>query len=374
MDLKIGFLTIGEGGSNVGEYAAQKGFKVVAINSAKIDLDKLKAIPRDCRIHLDGWEGAGRNREVGKESILTHAERIFEKSNDVFNDCDLVFIVASTAGGTGSGGLPVCIEILTELEANIGVIAILPDKNESPKAHMNALECFSELSQFEQINSTFIIDNDRANKVFDGNDRTQIYHLSNKQLIDNLAEICGLTSQSSLISNFDKNDLLAILNERGCTVISTITVPTTYLKDPTDIISTIRNSWDDVCSPTIGYGQIVKAGVFGKIPKELTTMIDSKKIFEETGMPYDIVEAYYPNNEHPTHCRFYTILSGLAFPMEKLKQMEQNIQAIEQELMDKVEASRTQTFQTNSWSSKFKRNEKVKEKKESLSERLAKFK
>lgn len=374
MALKIGFLTIGEGGSNIGEYAAQKGFNVIAVNSAKIDLEKLKVIPRDCRIHLEGWEGAGRNREVGREAVISHAEKILEKANEKFHDCDLVFVVASTAGGTGSGGLPVGIEILSELKANIGAITILPDRSESAKAHMNALECFSELSQYEQLTSTFIIDNEKSNQVFKGHDRTQIYQLSNRQLIDYFFEVCSLTEQSSLISNFDKNDLLEILKERGCTVVSKVTIPTEDLTNSNEITNAIRYSWTGVCSPNIGYGQIVKAGVFGKIPRELTSMIDAKKVFEETGIPYDIVEAYYPNNENANHSIFYTLLSGLSFPMERLQKMEEEVKAVEQELIDKFEASRTQTFKTDSWGSKFKRNISKVEKKSTLSERLAKFK
>lgn len=355
-DLKIGFLAIGEGGSNIVEYAAEKGFSTIAINSAKIDLDKLKIIPEDCKIHLDGWEGAGRNRETGKQAVLAHTKSIFKKVSEKFKDFDMVFVVASTAGGTGSGGLPVTIEILTELEIPIGAVTILPDKNESPKAHMNALECFSDLSQFEQLNSTFIIDNDRANTIFKGYDKSEIYQSSNKQLIDNFAEICKLTSQASFVSNFDKNDLLEILNERGYTLISKVTVPTDELNNSDDIISTIRNSWDMVSSPNVGYGQIVKAGIFGIVPKKLTSMIDAKRIFEETGIPYDITEAYY-SNEDKENCTFYTILSGLSFPMSRLKKMEQEMQLIESELIEKIETSRTQSFQTSGWGSKFKRKE-----------------
>lgn len=262
MVIKIGLLCFGEGASNIGEYAAQRGFKVIAVNTANIDLEKLKVIPRDCRIHLEGWEGAGRNRDVGKEAVIAHVETIFEKAKDEFSDCDLVFAVGSTAGGTGSGALPIGVEILSEIKDFVGAITILPDKNESPKAYMNVLECFSELSQFEQLNSVFVIDNDKANRIFCGNDKTQIYQLSNQQLINNFSEICALTEQSSLVSNFDKYDLLEIINERGCTLISKINVPIEKIAEPNDIASVIKKSWSDVCSPDIGYGQIVKAGIF----------------------------------------------------------------------------------------------------------------
>ncbi|MDF2534018.1 MAG: hypothetical protein K0R18_175 [Bacillales bacterium] len=374
--LKIGFLTIGEGGSNIGEYAAGKGCPVIAVNSAKIDLGKLKAVPKDSRIHLAGWEGAGRNRDVGKEAMIAHAETISEKARVKHDECDIVFVVGSTGGGTGSGALPVGVEILSDFKKHVGAITILPALRESPKAHMNSLECFSEMSQFEDLGGVFTIDNEKAEEIFKGQDRTSIYELSNQQIIDNLVEVSALTGQSSYVSNFDKNDLLEVLSDRGCTVISKIIVPIDKLKNSLDIVNAIRDSWKQVCSPDIAYGQIVKAVVLGKIPKEMTSIIDVKKVFEETGMPYDIIEAYYPNTDHQNHCIFYTILSGLAFPVERLNQIEINVQKIEQDLMDRMESSRNQTFKTSNWNSKFKSNlGKEKERTTlSLAEKLAKYK
>lgn len=372
--MKIGFLTIGEGGSNIGEYAAQKGFPVITVNSAQVDLDKLKIIPKDSRIHLSGWEGAGRNREIGKEAMITHSEKIFEITNDKFEDCDMVFAVGSSAGGTGSGGLPIGIEILSGLDCSIGAITILPEIGESPKANMNALECFSELSKFENLGSVIVIDNEKSKKVFENKDKSKIYEESNKQFIDNLQDVMLLTRKSSYTSNFDKNDFLEIIGERGCTIIAKTVISTDEIKEPQNIADSIKDSWNKVCSPDLWKGQILKAAILGRVPKEITTMVDSNLIFKDTGTPYEIFEAYYPNDEFKNHCIFYTVLSGLVFPTERLNEIEKGIQLIEQSLIDKVEVARKQTFETTNWNTKFKRNSKKQENKPSLSDRLAKFK
>lgn len=372
--LKIGILAIGEAGANIGEYAAQKGCPVVAVNSAKIDLDKLQTIPKDSRIHLGGLEGAGRNRDVGREAIISHAETIFEKARVKFDDCDIIFVSASTGGGTGSGSLPIGIEIMSDLKRHVGAITILPSLNESPKARMNSLECFSEISQNERLSSVFVIDNEKANHLLSGKDKASIYQISNQQVIDNLIEVSMLTSQASYVSNFDKNDLLEVLGDRGCTIIGKIAIPITSIKNQLDIVNAIRESWKNVYSPDTAYGQVVKAVVLGKVPKELTSMIEVNKVFEDIGMPYDIIEAYYPNTEHQNHCIFYTILSGLAFPMERLNQIENDIQKIEQDLVEKVESSKNQVFKTSNWNSKFKNNVTKEKPTLSLTERLSKFK
>lgn len=371
--VKFGVLAIGEGGSSIGEYAAQKGFSVLAINTALIDFEKLKTVRPDSRIHLEGWEGAGRNREVGREAILTHSEKIYEKAKVVFKDCDMIYIAATTSGGTGSGGMSVGIEILSELNKRIGVITTLPEFSEGPKAHMNALECFSELSQIEQLGSVFSIDNERAKSIFKDGDKSKVLQLSNCQVIDHLVEVASLCSQPSYISNFDKNDFLGLLEERGSSVITKIHVPVKELKQASDIVTAIHQSIEQICAPRITSSQIVKAAVIGKIPREMMSIVEPKSIFQSIGTPYDIVEAYYSNKEHQNHCIFYTVMSGLSFPFERLKEIEEGVKNLEQELIDKVENSRSQKFETGNWSSKFKKKPES-QTKMSLSERLSKFK
>ncbi|MNV54041.1 Tubulin-like protein CetZ [compost metagenome] len=285
----------------------------------------------------------------------------------------MLFVSGTTPGGTGSGGIPVGIEILSDLNKRIGVITTLPEEQESPKAHMNALECFSELSQVEHLGSVFSIDNEKSKHIFDDGDKSKIYHTANKQIIDHLFEVGSLCSQTSLLSNFDKNDLLGILEERGSSVISKITVPIEEIKQPSDIAEVINKSFSQYCGPDVSKGQIVKAAIIGKLPPNLISLVDVKLIFQNIGTPYDIVEAYYSNEEHQNHCIFYVILSGLSFPLERLKKMEQNVSSVEQDLINRVEVSRNQKFETGNWTNKFK-NSKETPNKTSLAERLSKFK
>lgn len=369
--VKFGILSIGEGGSNIGEYASQKGFPVIAVNTAKIDLSKLKNVHEDSKIHLHGWEGAGRNREVGRESILHFGDQIFEKAKVKFNDCDLIFVAGSTSGGTGSGGLPIGIEIISAIKERVGVITTLPDEDESAKAQMNCLECFSELSNFEQLASMFIVDNQRFKEVFGEVNRSKYYQLSTQQVIDNLHEVSLLCSQTSYVSNFDKHDLMSILLERGVCLISKLQVPIESISNSDSFSQLIKGAMKKTCSPTIYDSQIVKAAILGKVSPDVTTLINTKNIFDN--IPYDLIEAYYTNSEHQNHGIFYSLASGLSFPMERLKSIEQSIKLVEQDLVDKFENSQSQKFESENWSSKFKKTKPSKEKL-SLSQRLERFK
>lgn len=372
--MKIGILSFGEAASQIAEFAISRGYEVIVANTAKLDLNKLKNVPTDCKLHLEGWEGAGRNREEGREAALIHAELIAQKVETKFHDCDVVFVAGSCGGGTGSGGLQVGIEIVSTIKNYVGVITTLPDINESVRAQMNTLECFSELSQFEQLGSVFILDNEKLRQNFPDKNKKELHVLSNTEFIDNLNEISRLTTQDSYLSNFDKNDFLDIINERGCTTISKIHIPAEEIKSDADLAKMIQKSWVLSSHPSGEQGQIVKAAILAKMPEKSTKLINHELIFQEIGMPYDIMEGYYYNEGNDNHYTIYTILSGLSFPNERLAQMESLSQQAEQKLMKQIETARTQTFSTNNWTSKFNRDNKKETPKESLKDRLARFK
>lgn len=370
--LKIGILSFGEAASQIAEYAHKKGFSVVVANTAKLDLNKIKNIEADCKIHLEGWEGAGRNRDEGKQAAVLFAEKISEKAKLKLQNCDLVLVAASCGGGTGSGALPVGIEIISEFKEYVSVITILPEAEESIRTQMNTLECFSELSQYEQLSSVFIIDNEKIKNVYKEKNKRMRYEISNSNFIDHLFEICSLTGQNAYLSNFDKNDLLDIISERGCASVSKLVMPVQDIKNEVDMAKAIQHSWLMNPHPTIEEGQIVKAAILAKIPEQYLHLINKELIFEHVGMPYDIMEGFYQNTGNENHFTIYTILSGLSFPNVRLNQIESISQNAEQKIVKQIEVARKQNFSTSNWTSKFSRNST--NKKESLKDRLERFK
>lgn len=354
--LKFGILGLGEGGTNIAEYAFMQGFKTVIANTAKIDLEKAKYIPQSCKIELGG-RGAGRERTVGIEAMINSAQEIYDKCEKEFSDCDAVFVVAAGGGGTGSGGLPIGLEILMGFHKYVGAIIILPDEMESPKAKMNTLECFGQLSEFDNLGSVFIIDNEKAKQIHTDFSRRNIYQVTNKQIIDFLVELNKLTSQSSYVSNFDAGDFLSVIQERGYTHISKADYYSDGLDNSYEIAKRIRDSWNQNYQPIFTDGQIRKGAIIGKIPERLSSKVDINLIFQETGIPYDFNDIYFNPDQNNFSSKvkntFYTILSGLAFPQTRLGKIDQGLKKIEDKLIDSFNKSQTQKFNTESWNSKF---------------------
>jgi cell division GTPase FtsZ len=364
--LKLGILGIGQGGTNIAEYAYVKGFKAVVVNTAQIDLDQAQYIPNDCKIHLGGI-GAGRDREVGTSAMISNADKIYEKCQKEFSECDAVFVAATGGGGTGSGGLPIGLEILMNFHKYVGALICLPDGMESPRAKMNTLECFSQISAFESLGSVFIADNQLAKELNPNWSRRKVYAATNKELIDMIVELNQLTDKPSYVSNFDASDLLGIIKERGYTLISKTEFYSDGRETKFDIAKKIRESWSQVYQPMFDKsGQIMRGAIIGKIDEKMSSKVDVDLIFQETGMPYDFNDVYFKPEERDDIVQqkrmpgtFYTILSGLAFPEDRLGKINDQLKSIENKLMNNFNAAQSQTFNTENWSSKFMKKSPV---------------
>lgn len=357
--LKFGILGIGQGGTNIAEYAFTKGFKAVIANTAQVDLDQAEYIPGDCKIHLGGM-GAGRDRTLGIQAMVENAERVLEKCQQEFINCDAVFVAATGGGGTGSGGLPVGLEILMSFHKYVGAIVVLPDDMESPKAKMNTLECFSQMSEFENLGSVFIIDNQKAKDANPTIGRKVIYSTTNKEIIDRLCELNELTDQPSYVANFDACDFLSIIQERGYTMVSRSDFYTHDEETKFEIAKRIRESWHKANQPMFNDGQILKAAILGKLNEKLASRVDTGLVFQETGVPYDFTDVYFPPEQSTfekisgkSKSTVYTIFSGLSFPEQRLGVMNGTLKLIEERLTNNFQKSQTQKFQTESWNNKF---------------------
>ena len=370
--LKFGILGLGQAGSNIAEYAITKGFTSVAVNTAKVDLNLLKYVPAENRLFLNGYNGAGRNRDIGKEAIVENAEALFELCKSKFEDCDVVFVAAAGGGGTGSGALPVAVDILLEMFSVVNVIFVLPDNLESPSSKMNAYDCFSQLSENTQVGSIFIIDNQKGKDLIPKDPKFKVHKTINKQIIDILYEINQLTERFSYTNNFDDRDLLDILYTRGCTLISKAVCNDNLYSD-NDVSSLIRSSWTETYSPVYNTENILKAAILGKIHHNASGNINLEQIFNGN-CPYDIKDSLYEPQGDQT-C-FYSIFSGLEFPQDRLYRMKNDIEKVQESLIKRIDTSQNQKINTVDWKINAPRIDKQLQNKDSisLSEKLKKFK
>lgn len=151
--LKVGVIGVGNGGGQAAMAAARHGHRVFVINTSDKDLDD-QVLAKEIKGHRVGdGRGSGKSRENavalltqnGNEEIL----EIFNNPNfkTVVEPCDIVVVLFSTGGGTGSGIGPVIADMVHKAYKHKVVIpyGILPKNSESVVAQANTIACVDEM-------------------------------------------------------------------------------------------------------------------------------------------------------------------------------------------------------------------------------------
>lgn len=207
--MRVALVGIGEGGSNmvddltgrVKEVERERDALIIpkvngqpavfSINLGKPDLLKLHHIPQDedHSILIGSQEfhgrGAGKINVDGAQQAKLSASRVIktiEVNSGNFNEVDAIFLFASTAGGTGSGGVSVFGDALKNAYPKIPVYAVLilpfatdyddPNKHEDVLAVVNTATCLNEVLNYSNVNATILVHNEQyvqVNKAAQGN-------------------------------------------------------------------------------------------------------------------------------------------------------------------------------------------------------------
>jgi len=288
---KIGFVCIGQAGGNIGQILESQGYNCLFINTSREDLDTLNT---KYRYHIEGGEGCNHNREKAISLIKKDYRRVLEEVQDKLYHQQLIYLVFSTGGGTGSGFAPILLEALSSTtNKSYGCITILPAFDEPLKAHMNAFKCYQELSTIEKLATVFTLDNEKLNKF---TINTHFVSLFNTAL--------DITNHLDTRGNIDKAELWEMLNTRGNAIITTCNSSSS-----TNLTSSIIKSWEQNVFADIERDKsIVYMGL------SLTADINLDDLKKYIGNPLDVFKNY---NRDQT----VTILSGLSFPKARINKI-----------------------------------------------------
>ena len=143
--LVSGVIGIGNAGSQVASLAVSEQMDAVVINSSENDLS---TIPDNViKFPLGDLRGAGKNREEAKKFLKDSIKKILQTDEFVefMDKKDVIFVVSSTGGGTGSGISPILTQILKKMfpDSYVILVGILPTLDEAYSTQINTLESVS---------------------------------------------------------------------------------------------------------------------------------------------------------------------------------------------------------------------------------------
>lgn len=361
--LKFGFIGVGQVGGLMADLAKEFHHESLAINTAKVDLNVLQHLEDNEKFHLVGYEGAGKDREIGKEAFLMHQDVIIEKIKERMKDCHVLFPVFALGGGTGSGITGSLLQLLVETfeDKVVSPIAFLPSRSESLRCKMNALEAFSELSMIEDIGSTFIIDNQQVMDLHHSFTLQERYVHTRLEFMNLLYTFNEFTNRESEISNLDNMDLLTVLSERGCSMLSEVTFEEEETIDDETVSNQLLSSLKYSVYAETTYHSFTKVACLLECPSSVTTTLNLDHALKHIGNPLESFKGIYETEKSKEKTKLSILIAGLPFPTMKLKQMEQDIKENEENFMQNITTSREQTFSVkDSWTTSLKKKRKIK--------------
>jgi cell division GTPase FtsZ len=220
--LDIAVIGLGQGGGNLAAEFARRGYRAMALNTARTDLSALGASnhptlseAQRLYIGIDGYDGAGADLNYGRQCVLESAERIREIVARHTEGADVVLLTAGLGGGTGSA-LSELVKVLQSLELPLTTLATLPADQESGIAKVNAVRAVSELVKISDLGLIFA-DNARLAELHGTLTLDEYFERINAIIVEPLDAFNRLNQRPGLhpIRTLDGEDLRTLLMSTG---------------------------------------------------------------------------------------------------------------------------------------------------------------
>ena len=165
--LNVGVIGLGNTGNQIAALAAEElKIPAMAINSSEKDLETIaNKIPKILISDTEGAsKGAGKNRALAKSYLKDSILSIISKEDvqTFISGLNVLFLVSSTGGGTGSGTALLMANIISSMfvDTHVIIVGILPVMSEALSAHVNSLEYLNELYGNLENQTYMLYDND----------------------------------------------------------------------------------------------------------------------------------------------------------------------------------------------------------------------
>ena len=182
--MKLTVIGLGQCGSRIADHFARLNLKartqrkatiaptVIAVNTDQADLTGLRFIKNDFQhrvllgLRQTLGHGVGKINELGAQLAKEDGDKVLEavKASPQFYETHAFLIVAGTAGGTGSGALPIICRAVKEryISKPVYALAVLPFEHEQAtesRSVYNTATCLK--STYDMVDAIFLADNQR---------------------------------------------------------------------------------------------------------------------------------------------------------------------------------------------------------------------
>ena len=340
--LRTGALGVGNMGNMVAALANNSQMPVLGMNTSERDIDAVKSSTQIECLYIGTGDGAGKDRTKSKDALKASIKNFMgdDKFKSFMDACDVVFIVSSTGGGTGSGTCPMLADILKNFykDKHFIVVGALPTIGESIGAQRNTVEYITEVVRlglpymlFDNGNSGTKATNDTFDKI-------------NEDVVEAMRVIRGDYNQLSKYGMIDRGDMEKLIELPGMIHINVLK-GIYQEKIPSDgsIEDLIIDSMKQNTMVTLDRDKIVKRrGYIVNISEDIRSYFDTNlpKLTELYGEALEVFDHYRVNEDEDERANYVvTIQSGLSLPENRLKMIQHRIQESEEALRKQKEST-----------------------------------
>ena len=328
--LRIKLIGVGAAGNKAAIAAFEAGViaedELLLINSNLGDVPE--AYKQYCIVLSDKVKGTGKERDIARKIAIEYLDSIGNNKVDAFvEDADLVCVVNSTEGGTGSGSSSVLYKYLLNVSNKNVMGFVFTGFEEDGRGLKNTVEYFKDLDEKIALQ---IISNRKFLPLL-GKNKLRAEKMANEEFVRRLAIVSGREMMESA-QNIDRTDLLKIVTTPGYLM-------TEYLElDPQpQNMSQFSRLLEDMIAeskslPTNATAK--RIGVIIDCPQELEKAIDFSftAVVNAYGTPYELFTHVQDSGDTPCIC---VLTAGMDMPLGEVQTIYRNFQKQAEKVSEK---------------------------------------
>lgn len=333
--LNISIIGIGNAGGQVAELANKTiNIPAMAINSSENDLATISDSVKKYTIsHKDVvTRGAAKNRTMGKKYLKDSVLQLLSDKQiiDFINKSDIVFIVSSTGGGTGSGTAPMMTSILssTFVDTKFIMIGITPVNNEALSSQVNSLEYLKELYDILKNQTYMLYDNDKYADM----PSYQMMKRVNEEIVKDIDVIRCTYNYPTPYDSIDEEDMKRLVSFPG--LLNVVRLEGIKEKDinNSSIEALLLQKIKNTAHVDFQHDKMITAtGIISNLNEDIGATFNNHipSVFEYIGTPYHDFNHVAINTNKSMENNVYFIMSGLSPVADKIQSINERVDDIQ---------------------------------------------
>ena len=348
--LNVGVIGLGNTGNQIAALAAEElKIPAMAINSSEKDLETIaNKIPKILISDTEGAsKGAGKNRALAKSYLKDSILSIISKEDvqTFISDLNVLFLVSSTGGGTGSGTALLMANIISSMfvDTHVIIVGILPVMSEALSAHVNSLEYLNELYGNLENQTYMLYDNDSLYNI----PSYKMMDTINREVVKDIDVLRCTFNYTTKYDSIDEQDMKRLISFPGRIMVTRLEDLKERDLDKSSIedllISKIKNTNHVELQRD---RKITATGIIVNLSEQVFNDFDNHipAVREFIGDPDHDFNHLAINEDRKMPNNVFLIMSGMSQVNDRIQKISDRIEEIEERQKIREEESQLDTL------------------------------